>query len=45
MKELPPLAGWPTQTAFVRSPKGLVKKRHAQHSKRKHSARKMRKEE
>jgi hypothetical protein len=28
MKELPPLAGWPTQTSFVTTPKAK-KRRHA----------------
>lgn len=27
MKEIPPLAGWPTQTSFVRETRSLKKKR------------------
>ncbi len=36
MKEIPPIAGWPTQTSFVREPK-LPRKRHR--SKKHHSKR------
>jgi len=39
MKELPPLAGWPTLISIVHNPKSPPKKRR-QHTKRKSSKRK-----
>jgi hypothetical protein len=33
MKEIPPLAGWPTQTSFVRAKKVLEKKKRFRSSK------------
>jgi hypothetical protein len=35
MKEIPPLAGWPTQTSFVHTRKVLGKKKRFRHSREK----------
>lgn len=42
MKDLPPLAGWPMQTSFVREPKSPFKKKRgsSRHSRKKLSKRK-----
>jgi hypothetical protein len=36
MKDLPPLAGWPTQTSFVKGPKEPLKKKSMRRSKKTH---------
>ena len=34
MKDLPPIAGWPTQTSFVYEPQEHPKKRRSRHHKK-----------